>query len=129
MGQRTNGVLPNDKKGIEKVFIEGQDIDSTIAKIREEAKYLPTDMAVRKNREEVASFAYKVARSKAAVDKAGATLKAEYAEIPKRLTLTAAYTKKLLSLCRQRFASRLLGASREREYSATSSASSCSSKN
>ena len=62
-------VLPNDKKGIEKVFIEGQDIDSTIAKIREEAKYLPTDMAVRKNREEVASFAYKVARSKTAVDK------------------------------------------------------------
>ena len=78
-------VLPNDKKGIEKVFIEGQDIDSTIAKIREEAKYLPTDMAVRKNREEVASFAYKVARSKAAVDKAGATLKAEYAEIPKKI--------------------------------------------
>ena len=34
-------VLPSDKKGIEQVFIEGQDIDSTIAKIREEAKNLP----------------------------------------------------------------------------------------
>ena len=49
-------VLPSDKKGIEQVFIEGQDIDSTIAKIREEAKNLPVDMTVRKNREEEAEF-------------------------------------------------------------------------
>lgn len=78
-------VLPSDKKGIEQVFIEGQDIDSTITKIREEAKNLPTDMNVRKNREEVASFAYKIARSKTAVDKAGAALSAEYKEIPKKI--------------------------------------------
>ncbi len=78
-------VLPSDKKGIEQVFIEGQDIDSTISKIREEAKNLPTDMSVRKNREEVASFAYKIARSKTAVDKAGAALSAEYKEIPKKI--------------------------------------------
>lgn len=78
-------VLPSDKKGIDQVFIEGQDIDSTITRIREEAKNLPTDMTVRKNREEVASFAYKVARSKTAVDKAGAALSAEYKEIPKKI--------------------------------------------
>ena len=42
-------------------------------------------MAVRKNREEVASFAYKIARSKTAVDKAGAALSAEYKEIPKKI--------------------------------------------
>lgn len=78
-------VLPSDKKGIEQVFIEGQDIDSTIVKIREEAKNLPLDMSVRKNREEVASFAYKIARSKTAVDKAGAALSAEYKEIPKKI--------------------------------------------
>lgn len=78
-------VLPNDKKGIEKVFIEGQDIDSTITRIREEAKNLPVDMTVRKNREEVASFAYKIARSKTTVDKAGAALSAEYKEIPKKI--------------------------------------------
>lgn len=78
-------VLPSDKKGIEQVFIEGQDIDSTITRIREEAKNLPVDMTVRKNREEVASFAYKVARSKTAVDKAGAALSAEYKEIPKKI--------------------------------------------
>lgn len=78
-------VLPSDKKGIEQVFIEGQDIDSTITKIREEAKNLPTDMSVRKNREEVASFAYKIARSKTAVDKAGMALSAEYKEIPKKI--------------------------------------------
>lgn len=78
-------VLPSDKKGIEQVFIEGQDIDSTITKIREAAKTLPTDMTVRKNREEVASFAYKIARSKTAVDKVGAALSAEYKEIPKKI--------------------------------------------
>lgn len=78
-------VLPDDKKGIEQVFIEGQDIGSTITKIREKAKDLPVDMSVRKNREEVASFAYKIARSKTAVDKAGAALSAEYKEIPKKI--------------------------------------------
>ncbi len=78
-------VLPEDKKGVERVFIEGQDIDSTIAKIREEAKSLPVDMTVRKNREEVASFAYKVARSKTAVDKVGAALSAKYKAIPKKI--------------------------------------------
>lgn len=78
-------VLPSDKKGIEQVFIEGQDIDSTITNIREIAKDLPFDMSVRKNREEVASFAYKIARSKIAVDKAGAALSADYKEIPKKI--------------------------------------------
>lgn len=78
-------VLSSNKKDIEKVFIEGQDIDSTIAKIREEAKNLPVDMTVRKNREEVASFAYKIARSKTVVDKVGAALSAEYKEIPKKI--------------------------------------------
>lgn len=78
-------VLPSDKNGLEQVFIEGQDIDSTITKIREEAKNLPTDMSVRKNREEVASFAHKVARLKTAVDKAGMALSAEYKEIPKKI--------------------------------------------
>ena len=78
-------VLPSDKKGIEQVFIEGQDIGSTITKIREEAKTLPIDMTVRKNREELASFAYKIARSKTAVDKIGAALSAEYKEIPKKI--------------------------------------------
>lgn len=78
-------VLPSDKRGIEQVFIEGQDIDSTITKIREEAKNLPVDMTVLKNRKEVASFAYEVARSKTAVDKVGAALSAKYKEIPKKI--------------------------------------------
>lgn len=78
-------LLPEDKKGIELVFIQGQDIDSAIEKIREQAKDLPTDMSVKKNRDEVASFAYKIARSKSAVEKAGAALSAEYKEIPKKI--------------------------------------------
>lgn len=78
-------LLPEDKKGIELVFIQGQDIDSTIEKIREQAKGLPTDMSIKKNRDEVASFAYKIARSKSAVEKAGAALSAEYKEIPKKI--------------------------------------------
>lgn len=78
-------LLPEDKKGIELVFIKGQDIDSTIEKIREQAKDLPTDMSIKKNRDEVASFAYKIARSKSAVEKAGAALSAEYKEIPKKI--------------------------------------------
>lgn len=78
-------VLPETQKELEAVFIDGKDIDPVLAVIREQIKDLPVDMTVRKNREARAAFAYKIARSKVAVDKAGATISAKYKEIPKKI--------------------------------------------
>ena len=77
--------LPTEKKELEAVFIEAQSLDPLIEQIRAQAASLPTDMTVKKNRDEVASFAYKIARSKTAVEKTGAALSAEYKEIPKKI--------------------------------------------
>lgn len=78
-------VLPETEKELEAVFIDGKDIDPVLDLIREQIKNLPLDMSVRKNREERAAFAFKIARSKVAVDKAGAEISAKYKEIPKKI--------------------------------------------
>lgn len=81
-------VMPEEKNQLLSVFIEARDFTPEIEKIRTMAKDLPVDMSVKKNRDEVASFAYKVAKSKTAVEKAGAALSAEYKEIPKKIDAT-----------------------------------------
>ena len=81
-------VIPEEKTQLINVFIEARDFTPEIEKIRDMAKDLPLDMTVRKNRDEVASFAFKVAKSKTAIEKAGAALSAEYKEIPKKIDAT-----------------------------------------
>lgn len=81
-------VIPEEKTQLLNVFIEARDFAPEIERIRDLAKDLPLDMAVKKNRDEVASFAYKVAKSKTAIEKAGAALSAEYKEIPKKIDAT-----------------------------------------
>ncbi len=82
--------LPAERKKLETFFIEFNPagLDEVTAKIRGMAEDLPADMAVKKNRDAVASFAYRIARLKTTVDKAGADLKAEYVEIPKKIDAT-----------------------------------------
>jgi len=81
-------VIPEEKTQLINVFIEARDFTPEIEKIRDMAKDLPLDMTVKKNRDEVASFAFKVAKSKTAIEKAGAALSAEYKEIPKKIDAT-----------------------------------------
>lgn len=78
-------VIPEEKPQLLQLFVEAKDLTSELDKIREKAKDLPIDMNVKKSRDEVASFAYKIARAKSAVEKAGAALSAEYKEIPKKI--------------------------------------------
>lgn len=60
-------------------------LDPLIEQIREKVAGQVYDMTTRKGREECASDAYKVARSKAAIEKLGKALSAEYKEIPKKI--------------------------------------------
>ncbi|HEJ3182314.1 TPA: hypothetical protein SL332_001381 [Pseudomonas aeruginosa] len=60
-------------------------LDPFLAKIREEIDGFVPDVTTRKGREAIASIAYKVARSKTALDNVGKELVAELKEVPKKV--------------------------------------------
>lgn len=60
-------------------------LDPLIDEIRDKVAGQVYDMTTRKGRDECASDAYKVARSKSAIEKLGAALSAQYKEIPKKI--------------------------------------------
>ena len=90
MSEQELMTLPDERKQLEAFFIEfnPDGLNEVTEKIRSMASDLPSDMAVKKNRDAVASFAYRIARLKTTVDKTGADLKAEYVEIPKKIDAT-----------------------------------------
>jgi colicin import membrane protein len=67
------------------VFQSAKGLDPYLAKIREEIDAFVPDVSSRKGREAIASIAYKVARSKTALDNVGKDLVAELKEIPKKI--------------------------------------------
>lgn len=76
--------LPAYEKALQ-VFTTDEALDRLYAEV--ESKVIGTvyDMSTKKGRDQCASDAYKVARSKQAVEKLGAKLSAEYKEIPKKI--------------------------------------------
>ena len=67
------------------VFSAPQGLDPYLAKIREEIDGFIPDVTTRKGREAIASIAYKVAKSKTALDNVGKDLVAELKDIPKKI--------------------------------------------
>lgn len=82
--------LPSERKQLEQFFIEfdPKGLDEVTAKIKAMAADLPADMSKKKNRDEVASFAYRIAKLKSAVEKEGAALSKEFKELPKKIDAT-----------------------------------------
>lgn len=82
--------LPSERKQLEQFFIEfdPKGLDEVTAKIKAIAADLPADMDKKKNRDEVASFAYRIAKLKSAVEKEGAALSKEFKELPKKIDAT-----------------------------------------
>ncbi|MBX5689022.1 hypothetical protein ISD91_27500 [Pseudomonas aeruginosa] len=68
-----------------KVYSSANGLDPFLAKIREEIDGFVPDVTTRKGREAIASIAYKVARSKTALDNVGKELVAELKEVPKKV--------------------------------------------
>jgi len=60
-------------------------LDPWIKKIRAEAESLIADVSTKKGREEIASMAYKISRSKTALDNLGKELVSELKELPKKI--------------------------------------------
>lgn len=67
------------------VFQAANGLDPYLKKIREEIDAFVPDVSSRKGRDAIASIAYKVARSKSALDNVGKELVAELKEIPKKI--------------------------------------------
>jgi len=67
------------------VFTTEEALDRLYAEVEAKVAGVVYDMTTKKGRDQCASDAYKVARSKQAVEKLGAKLSAEYKEIPKKI--------------------------------------------
>lgn len=67
------------------VFSAAQGLDPYLAQIRAEIDSFIPDITTRKGRDAIASIAYKVARSKTALDNVGKELVAELKDIPKKI--------------------------------------------
>lgn len=67
------------------VFQAPNGLEPYLQKIRDEIDAFVPDVSTRKGREAIASIAYKVARSKTALDNVGKDLVAELKEIPKKI--------------------------------------------
>lgn len=67
------------------VFTAANGLDPYLAKIREEIDGFTPDTSTKKGRDAIASIAYKVARSKTALDSVGKELVAELKDVPKKI--------------------------------------------
>lgn len=67
------------------VFTTANGLDPYLAKIREEIDGFTPDTSTKKGRDAIASIAYKVARSKTALDNVGKELVAELKDVPKKI--------------------------------------------
>ena len=75
--------VPEKKTALE-VYKTENGLDPWIAKIRKEVESFVPDVTTKKGRDAIASIAYKVAKSKTALDNLGKELVSELKELPKK---------------------------------------------
>lgn len=80
----TDLIIPPRETAME-VFSQANGLQPYLAKIREEIDAFVPDVSTKKGREQIASIAHKVARSKTALDNLGKELVAELKELPKKI--------------------------------------------
>lgn len=71
-------LIPLESVNALELFTGGNSLDDLLARIRQETATIVPDVSTDKGRKEIASLAYKVARSKTTIDDAGKTLVAEW---------------------------------------------------
>ncbi|MCQ8642024.1 hypothetical protein P0158_00950 [Klebsiella pneumoniae] len=74
-----------EKKNAMAVFTNNDQLDPLIEAIEKEARSLVPDVTTKKGRDDIASMAHKVARSKTYIDNAGKDLVAELKALPKQI--------------------------------------------
>jgi len=78
-------IIEIPKQNAFEVFSTEKGVDPFLVKIREEIDAFIPDASTKKGRDEIASMAYKVARSKTALDEVGKALVADLKELPKKI--------------------------------------------
>jgi len=81
----TTEVVTVQKENALQVFSAEQGLDPYLAKIRAEIDCFVPDVATKKGQDAIRSIAYKIARSKTALDNVGKDLVAELKEVPKKI--------------------------------------------
>lgn len=85
MSEVTEIAVAPAKENALAVFTAANGLDPYLAKIREEIDGFTPDTSTKKGRDAIASIAYKVARSKTALDNVGKELVAELKDVPKKI--------------------------------------------
>lgn len=85
MSEVTEVAVVPAKENALAVFTAANGLDPYLAKIREEIDGFTPDTSTKKGRDAIASIAYKVARSKTALDNVGKELVAELKDVPKKI--------------------------------------------
>lgn len=78
------------------VFTDTKKLDALLNQVREKLSGIVYDMSTAKGRDQCRSDAFRVARSKAALEKIGAAASAEQKEIPKQIDAGRRYAKEAL---------------------------------
>lgn len=77
--------LPKDRDSLLAVFTDNAKLAEYYAIVEQEVSGIAHDMSTKKGRDQCASDAYKVSRTKTAVGKVGKELSAHYKDIPKKI--------------------------------------------
>lgn len=85
MSEITEIAVVPEKENALAVFTTANGLDPYLAKIREEIDGFTPDTSTKKGRDAIASIAYKVARSKTALDNVGKKLVADLKDVPKKI--------------------------------------------
>lgn len=85
MSEKTELAAVPPKETVLQAYQAPNGLEPYLQKIRDEIDAFVPDVTTRKGREAIASIAYKVARSKTALDNVGKELVAELKEIPKKI--------------------------------------------
>ena len=91
--------LPAKEKALE-VFSTANGIDPFLKAIRDEVDVFIPDVSNKKGRDEIASIAYKISRSKSAIDDIGKNLVADLKELPKKIDAERKRVRDLLDTWR-----------------------------
>ena len=85
MGESTELALLPPKESALQVYSAPNGLDPYLARIKEELDAFVPDVSTKKGRDAIASMAYRVAKSKTALDNIGKDLVAELKDVPKKI--------------------------------------------
>ena len=98
MSETTELALLPSKESALQVFSTPKGLEPYLAKIKEELDAFVPDVGTKKGRDAIASMAYRVAKSKTALDNIGKELVADLKDVPKKIDAERKWMRDLLDV-------------------------------